>query len=130
MENEWVEISDHRHKPIRKRMRLCNLPEAAKSTIREKLFGVHHPSQIFSENNEKTKNDTNDVDTSWIKTENDRESNSVVQERNASNNNVSDKDKHCRRKHSRKYKPSLSQDAVSGTHIYSSSFLRPPKGLF
>ena len=111
-------------------MRLCNLPEAAKSTIREKLFGVHHPSQNSSKNNEKTKEDTNDVDTSRIKSENDKESTSIIQDRNASNNNVSGKDQHCRRKQSRKYKPSLSQDAVSETRIYNSSFLRPPKGLF
>ena len=111
-------------------MRLCNLPEAAKSTIREKLFGVHPSFQIFSENNEKTKDDTKDVDTSWIKTENDKESTSIIHERNASNNNVSDKDQHCKRKHSRKYKPSLSLDVVSRSHMYNSSFPRPPKGLF
>ena len=129
MENEWVEISDHRHKPIRKRMRLCNLPEAAKSTIREKLFGVRPHSQTFSE--KKAKDDTKNVDTSWIKIENNEEElTSTTHGRNASNNNVFDKDQQCRRKHSRKYKPTLSHDAVSGSQIYSSSFPRPPKGLF
>ena len=111
-------------------MRLCNLPEAAKSAIREKLFGVHPPSKIVSENNKKTKDDTKDLNTSWIKTENDEESNCKTPQNNASNNNVSDNNNHRRRKNNRKYKPSLNEDVDSGSLIYSSNFPRPPKGLF
>ena len=108
-------------------MKLCNLPEEAKSKIKEKLFGVTPPSQqIVSRKNENVKTHEKLGDTSWIKSED--ESKILI---NTSSEKISCPDKKTHnRKQSRKYNSSQ----VSGTEyrspLYSSSYLKPPIGLF
>ena len=111
---------------------LCNLPEAAKSTIQEKLFGVTPSSsqkRIFH-NDEKTQKDSNQIDTNWIKVEQDEDSSSRINEEDVSKNNPSSHINPCRRKHSRKYNSSASCGVGSRLPTYTSSFPKPPMGLF
>ena len=136
LNDEWVETSGHKNKPIRKRMRLCNLPEAAKSTLREKLFGVSPPSpssKSILEKKEKLVIETNNLDTSWIKSEKEDETKSKMADsqnvpkdylfsRNATPSRV---------KHNRKFKPcSASSRAFPSSYGYSATYPKPPIGLF
>ena len=123
LDDEWVEISDHRRKLIRKRIKLCNLPEEAKSKVTRKLFGVP-PSQMVFDNNEKTK-DKSHMDTSWIKVERDEDSTSRSNELDGSRNNSSNQITRSSRKQSRKY-----QSSTNNGGLYNSSIIKPPKGLF
>ena len=130
LDDEWVELSNRKHKPIRKRVKLCNLPEEAKSKINEKLFGVTPPSsQITSENNENLETCSKLGDTSWIKNEaNDDESKFPI--------TPSPEENSCqtiqarKTKQSRKYNSSQRQDTDYRSPLYSSNYLKPPRGLF
>ena len=131
-----MEISGHKNKPIRKRMRLCNLPEAAKSTLREKLFGVSPPSpssKSILEKKEKLVIQTNQLETSWIKSEKEDETNSkMADSRNVPKANSSSKNATPSRvKHNRKFKScSSSSRTFPSSYGYSTTYPKPPIGLF
>ena len=110
-------------------MKLCNLPEEAKSKINEKLFGVTPPaSQITSENNNLQSN-SKLGDTSWIKNEeNDEESKFPITSN--SEENSCQTMQVSKTKQSRKYKSSQKQDTDYRSPLFSSNYLKPPKGLF
>ena len=137
LNDEWVEISGHKKKQIRKRMRLCNLPETAKSTIREKLFGVSPPSSPSSkpilEKREKLVIETNQLDTSWIKAKREDETKlNVANSQNDPKEYPSARSASPPRvKHNRKFKPcSTSTRAFPSSYGYSATFPKPPIGLF
>ena len=111
-------------------MKLCNLPEEAKSKIKEKLFGVTPPSpQIVPENLVNLRNHTKLGDTSWIKSESNEEE-SKFPITNSSEKNSCQTIQDSKRKHSRKYNSSHNQGKEYRSPIHSSSYLKPPKGLF
>ena len=130
MDDEWVELSNRKHKPIRKRVKLCNLPEEAKSKINEKLFGVTPPSsQITSENNENFETCSKLGDTSWIKSEEyDNESKFPITP--SPEENSCQTVQASKAKQSRKNKSSQRQDTDYRSPLYSLNYLKPPKGLF
>jgi len=117
-------------------MRLCNLPEAAKSTIREKLFGVSPPSpssKPISEKKEKLVIETNQLDTSWIKAEKEDETKSkMADSQNVPKDNSSSRNATPSRvKHNRKFKPcSASSRTFPSSYGYSATYPKPPIGLF
>merc|ERR1712109_357882 len=126
LDDEWVEISNRKHKPIRKRMKLCNLPEEAKSKIKEKLFGVTPPSQqIVSRKNENVKTHEKLGDTSWIKNE-ESEDESKFLINNSSQKILCQDIKTRNRKQSRKYNSSHVPGEEYRSPLYSSSYLKPP----
>ena len=111
-------------------MKLCNLPEEAKSKIKEKLFGVTPPSQqIVSRKNENEKTHEKLSDISWIKNEDSEdESKNLI---NNSTEKILSQDKKTRnRKQSRKYNSSHVPGREYRSPLYSSSYLKPPIGLF
>ena len=136
LNDEWVETSGHKNKPIRKRMRLCNLPETAKSTIREKLFGVSPPSpssKPILEKKEKLVIETNQLDTSWIKSEKEDETKSKMAnlQNDPKEYPSSRSATPSRVKHNRKFKPcSASSRAFPSSYGYSATYPKPPIGLF
>ena len=111
-------------------MKLCNLPEEAKSKIKEKLFGVTPPSpQSVPENYSNPRTDTNLGETSWIKSEsNEQESNFKIT--NSSEKISCQTHQDTRRKHSRKHNSSQKQGIEYRSPAYSSNYIKPPKGLF
>ena len=131
-----MEISGHKNKPIRKRMRLCNLPEAAKSTLREKLFGVSPPSpssKSILEKKEKLVIQINQLDTSWIKAEKGDETKlKMASSENGPKDCLPSRNANPSRvKHSRKFKPcSTRTRAFPSSYGYSATFPKPPIGLF
>ena len=111
-------------------MKLCNLPEEAKSKIKEKLFGITPPSQqIVSRKNENVKTHEKLGDISWIKNEDSEdESKNLI---NNSTEKILSQDKKTRnRKQSRKYNSSHVPGREYRSPLYSSSYLKPPIGLF
>ena len=111
-------------------MKLCNLPEEAKSKIKEKLFGVTPPSQqIVSRKNENEKTHEKIGDISWIKSET-REDDSKFPINNSSQNILCKDERPRNRKQSRKYNSSLVPGREYRSPLYSSSYLKPPIGLF
>ena len=118
------------------KMRLCNLPETAKSTIREKLFGVSPPSSSSKpilEKKEKRVIDTNQLDTSWIKSEKEDETKSkMADSQNVPKHYLSSRNATPSRvKHNRKFKPcSASSRTFPLSYGYSATYPKPPIGLF
>ena len=111
-------------------MKLCNLPEEAKSKIKEKLFGVTPPSQqIVSRKNENLKTHEKLGDTSWIKNEESEDESKFLI--NTSSEKILCPDKKTQnRKQSRKYNSSLVPRREYRSPLYSSNYLKPPIGLF
>ena len=108
-------------------MKLCNLPEEAKSKIKEKLFGITPPSQqIVSRKNENVKTHEKLGDISWIK--NEYESKFLID--NSSKNILCQDIKTRNRKQSRKCNSSHVPRREYRSPLYSSSYLKPPIGLF
>ena len=111
-------------------MKLCNLPEEAKSKIKEKLFGVTPPSQQFvSRKNENVKTHEKLGDISWIKNE-ESEDESKFLINNSAKKNLGQDIKTHNRKQSRKYNSSLVPGREYRSPLYSSSYHKPPIGLF
>ena len=136
LNDEWVETSGHKNKPIRKRMRLCNLPETAKSTIREKLFGVSPPSSSSKpilEKKEKLVIETKQLDTSWIKSEKEDDTKSkMADSQNVPKDYLTSKNAiPSRVKHNRKFKQcSARSRTFPSSYGYSATYPKPPIGLF
>ena len=129
LDDEWIELRSCQKNPIKKRVKLCNLSEEAKSIVARKLFGTKLPA-FTPDNNQKPKNTKNGVDISWIKVEQDEESKPSIPQETISKSSEPNSCEFSKRKHSRKYKGPSNNDRLLTTNKYASNFIRPPKGLF